>query len=75
MDKYMKKQLDLDGVYTRIERAGKYHSVCFTDLTKDEQLVFLTHLERDNLIKLCIHLGDMVRYYGEQVVNSCPANK
>lgn len=30
------KQRDLDGVYFRVERNGKYQNVCFTDLTTDE---------------------------------------
>ena len=31
---------DLDGIYYRVERDGKYYSLCFTDLTADEQQSF-----------------------------------
>lgn len=27
---------DLDGIYFRVKREGKYEPVCFTDLTEDE---------------------------------------
>lgn len=28
---------DLDGVYFRVERDGRWESVCFTDLTEEER--------------------------------------
>ena len=34
------KQRELDGVYTRVERNGHWYSVCFSDLTDEEQDVY-----------------------------------
>ena len=32
----MKKNRELDGVYFRVERDGKWQNICFTDLTEEE---------------------------------------
>ena len=61
------KQLDLDGVYTRVKRDGKYCSLCFTDLTQEEQIQFLSGLSNDSLMNLCIYLGDLLRQFGGQI--------
>ena len=34
------KQRELDGVYTCVERNGHWYSVCFSDLTDEEQDVY-----------------------------------
>lgn len=33
----MKKQRNLDGVYFRIKRDGKWQNICYSDLTADER--------------------------------------
>ena len=33
----MKMQRNLDGVYFRVERDGKWANVCFSDMTADER--------------------------------------
>lgn len=58
------KQLDLDGIYTRVKRNEKYCTLCFTDLTHDEQIYFLSKLSNDSLMQVCIYLGDLVRHFG-----------
>lgn len=63
------KQLDLDGVYIRVERNGKYYTRCFTDLTQKEQLDFLSKLAHEDLINLCVYLGSIIRHLGEDTQN------
>lgn len=36
MTEYPKKR-DIDGVYFRVERDGKWDSICFTDMTEEER--------------------------------------
>lgn len=38
------KQLDLDGIYRRVERGGKWVNRCFSDLTISEQYEFMHSL-------------------------------
>ncbi len=38
---YEIKQLDLDGIYRRVQRNGKWVNRCFSDLTISEQYEFL----------------------------------
>lgn len=33
----MKRQRNLDGVYFRVERDGKWQNVCYSDMTADER--------------------------------------
>ena len=33
----MKKQRNLDGVYFRVERDGRWQNVCYSDMTADER--------------------------------------
>lgn len=33
----MKKQRNLDGVYFRVQRDGKWLNVCYSDMTEDER--------------------------------------
>ena len=33
----MKRQRNLDGVYFRVKRDGKWQNICYSDLTEDER--------------------------------------
>ena len=33
----MKKQRNLDGVYFRVKRDGKWQNICYSDMTADER--------------------------------------
>ena len=33
----MKKQRNLDGVYFRVQRDGKWLNICYSDMTEDER--------------------------------------
>jgi hypothetical protein len=43
------KQRELDGVYTRVERNGHWYSVCFSDLTDEEQDKYMETLDETSL--------------------------
>jgi hypothetical protein len=56
---------ELDGVYFRIERNGKYQSICFSDLTKEEMDRVLSEKNEDFLRNLCKILGKTIREIGD----------
>ncbi len=60
-------QRNLDGVYYRTERDGKFADVCFTDLTTEEQDSFLETLEKEQLIRMCHLLANQLRIMGDQL--------
>lgn len=53
--------LDLDGVYRRVQRNGKWESVCFSDLTEAEQDEFLLSLDTAATQRLCRLLAAALR--------------
>lgn len=57
----MKKQLNIDGVYFRVKRMGKYCNVCFSDLENsemDEYLEDLVELLRPEGRRFLVHSPD-----------------
>jgi len=57
---------ELDGIYYRVEREGKFFNLCFTDLTVGEQREFLERLNTEGLIRMCHLLAEALRTVGEQ---------
>ena len=57
---------NLDGVYFRVLRDGKYKSICFSDLTADERDEILEKHEAPWLRSLCGILADVIREIGDQ---------
>ena len=57
---------NLDGVYFRVLRGGKYKSVCFSDLTTKERDEILEKKEAPWLKSLCGILADTIREIGDQ---------
>lgn len=56
----MKKQRNLDGIYLRIKRNGKYQAICLSDMTKEE-LEENLNAERGEWIKgAVIHLAQQL---------------
>lgn len=51
---------DLDGMYFRIERDGKWMSVCFTDLTPDEMCKVVTKLPDSAVEQAVEHLQEVL---------------
>lgn len=56
----------LDGVYFRVERDGKWKSICFSDLTDDEMTKVLVNKDACELSRLCKILGRILRTIGDQ---------
>ena len=40
------EKFNLDGVYFRVKRNGKWDNICFSDLTEDEQDVAIEIVKR-----------------------------
>ena len=57
---------NLDGVFFRVFRDGKWGNVCFTDLTEAEQREILLGRSTEWLTNMCILLGKTIREIGDQ---------
>jgi hypothetical protein len=57
---------NLDGIYYRVKREDKYFSLCFSDLTDEEQTEFLSRLEKDGFTRMCKELAASLRRVGDQ---------
>lgn len=58
---------DLDGVYLRTERNGQGQSLCFTDLTAEEQDAVTEHWTKSQWRWLALHLAGRLRELGDQL--------
>lgn len=67
IDKTYVEFRDLDGVYFRIERNGKWQSICFSDLTEEEMVHVLEGRDEQWLKNLCKILGNTLRDIGDQL--------
>lgn len=57
---------NLDGIYFRVERDGKFDSICFTDLTDLEMEQVLQERSAEWLRSMCLLLGQTLRTIGEE---------
>lgn len=57
--------LDMDGVYCRVMRNGEWYDRCFSDLTEEEQEMFLDRLDTAAQKRLCRHLAACLRTCSE----------
>lgn len=65
------KRRNLDGIYFRVERDGKWQNICFTDLTADERTALMTDKPIEwyqNLIRGLVHC---IRNIGDQLDIEC----
>lgn len=58
---------NLDGCYFRIQRDGKWQSICFSDLTQQERDRITADKDAVWLRSLCYHLADCLSDIGEQL--------
>ena len=56
---------DLDSVYYRVVREGKYVNRCFTDLTEFEQDEIMAEYNAEQLRRLCRYLCISLRQIGD----------
>lgn len=56
---------NLDGVYFRVYRDGKRQSICFSDLTRDEQEYQMRNRSVEWLQFMCCYLAERLKYIGD----------
>lgn len=56
---------NLDGVYFRVYRDGKWQSLCFSDLTNDEREEVIQDKPVEWLKQMCRILADTIRNIGD----------
>ena len=56
---------ELDGMYFRVNRGGKWQNVCFTDMTREEQEAAVKDRETQWLNSMIFNLADVVRNIGD----------
>lgn len=61
------KKRELDVVYFRVERNGKWETICFTDLTRAEREKVISGKSREWLESLCIYLSGTLRQFGDDL--------
>lgn len=57
---------NLDGIYFRVLRDGKWDNICFSDLTPSEMDGVLANRNIEWLKQLCVHIGLSLQYVGKQ---------
>ena len=58
---------NLDGAYYRVIRNEKCCSMCFSDLTKEEQHEVTARYDLDSMRRLCEVLCDSLRQIGDEL--------
>ena len=58
---------NLDGVYFRMKRNGKFDNVCFSDLTDDEKQKVMKNRDVEWLKSLCVILANTIKDIGDQL--------
>lgn len=58
---------NLDGVYFRIQRDGKWENICFSDLTPEERIEVMKDRGEGWLKSLCCILADTIRNIGDEM--------
>ena len=56
---------DLDGIYYRVLRNGRWVARCFSDLTHEEQDEMIKDYGVDGLRTMVLHLADCLAQLGE----------
>lgn len=62
---------NLDSVYFRVERDGKWDNVCFSDMTKEERNKVMENRDSEWLKSMCQILADTIADIGEQFDITC----
>lgn len=59
------RKRELDGAYFRIERNGKFESVCFSDMTEKEMFQVIEKWDIIALRRMCVLLGETLQIIGD----------
>lgn len=62
---------DLDGIYFRVKRDGKWDNVCFSDLTDEEMDAVLEGRDVEWLKSVCKILGRTIKRIGDEFDICC----
>ena len=62
---------NLDGIYFRIERDGKWQNLCFSDLTEDEQMKVLKDKSPEFVLQIALNMAKRLREIGDQLGLEC----
>ena len=62
---------NLDSVYFRVKRDGKWDNVCFSDMTKEERNKVMENRDSEWLKSMCQILADTIADIGEQLDIVC----
>lgn len=62
---------NLDGIYFRVKRDGKWDNVCFSDLTDEEMDAVLEGRDIEWLKSVCKILGRTIKRIGEEFNICC----
>ena len=57
---------DLDGIYFRVQRDGKWQSICFSDLTEEEMKTVMLNKDINWVKSLAIGIGKRLKEIGDQ---------
>lgn len=69
------KNRNLDGAFFRVKREGRWQNICFSDLTEEEMDAVLNGQTTIWLMSLCKHLGQVLRYIGNEFDIRCGGDK
>ena len=62
----MREKRNLDGVYFRIKRDGKWDNICFSDLTEEERNEVMSGKTVEWFMNLCNILVNTIRKIGDE---------
>lgn len=60
---------DLDGIYFRVKRDGKWQNICFSDLTDEEMDAVMEGRDTEWLKSVCKILGRTIKRIGDELEN------
>ena len=62
---------NLDGIYFRVERDGKWQNLCFSDLTEEEQKKVLKDKSPEFVLQIALNMAKRLREIGDQLGLEC----
>ncbi len=61
-----KLKRNLDGMWFRVKRDGKYQNICFSDMTTEERLAVLKDKDVEFMRRMCLILAEKMREIGDK---------
>ena len=57
---------NLDGVFFRVKRNGKWKNICFSDMSTEERLEVLKDKDIEFVKRLCLIMADELKQIGDE---------